>query len=373
MKKLICAILALMLLVSSVITVSAAESTATITTKNSNVGYSASRIGDDTVYNTIAENVLYADGTIKNDSYTSDANGGIVNMKALNSGTDIDNFAINADALDNKYFYITDAEGMIVFSKVVALGDSVKVSENEYCFKDKVVYLVADIDFAGSSDKMKPIGENGEHYGFVNNGAKYETTDYGTQPHDIKSAREFFSGKFDGRGHKIIDLDMAAPYLDTYKSGNPVALFKVLRGDATIQNLVIDNTCSFINKASASTASGVKTAGNGQGNATASLAAFVFADNDAKYGDSKSINITNVASYATVNGGTSTNNNNSTYRNDVAGGLVAFLNSNISATYGANIQYCTFSGEITSAGSTAGGIVGVVHTGKVYAIVVYII
>jgi hypothetical protein len=70
-----------------------------------------------------------------------------------------------------------------------------------------------------------------------------------------------------------------------------------------------------------------------------------------------------------VNGGTSTNNNNSTYRNDVAGGLVAFLNSNISATYGANIQYCTFSGEITSAGSTAGGIVGVVHTGKVYATV----
>ena len=138
-----------------------------------------------------------------------------------------------------------------------------------------------------------------------------------------------------------------------YRQGNGVALFKAIRGDATIKNLVIGKNCSFVNQTSADTS--LTNVNPGQGNAAASLACYAFSHNG--YEDAKAVTVTNVISYATVTCGTTTNATNN--RHDIAGGLIAGMHNQINSQ--AAITECTFAGQITDAGNSAGGIVGVVQ------------
>ncbi|MBR7097802.1 MAG: hypothetical protein IKC59_00160, partial [Clostridia bacterium] len=124
---------------------------------------------------------------------------------------------------DNDKFYIGDANDLRIFSAVSNATDQNGKYDStaRTSFDGKTVYLAADIDMAGVTD-FKPISNHADC-----------TT----------SGRPRFMGSFDGQGHTIKNLKVES------SEGN-VGLFGfVLTGVrdniATIQNLVIDPSCSF--------------------------------------------------------------------------------------------------------------------------------
>lgn len=267
------------------------------------------------------------------------------------------------------YFYIDSVEGWNLFAKIVAANGndsgSVKVSENPYCFYGKTVYLKNDIDFNNAF--VRPIGEDGRHEYYNLNTKEYLTGSGGGLDVTMAShIRTFFSGTFDGRGHSIKNLKMTSEFVSTEAGawGNAVALFKTIRGDATIKNLVIDSTCSFENACSLTTTHTNKSWA-GRGNVAASLVAYAVTDTSDACGDSKGYTIENVISSATV-GATSAQTNRD-FRYNIAGGLVAFSTvsearadtSSVSA-----IKNSTFAGTISEAGYGAGGILACAYQAK---------
>ena len=98
--------------------------------------------------------------------------------------------------------HITTPEDLISFSKAVNTGKD---------FSGTTVFLDADLDLSGEySAQFVPIG--------------YDSSNY-------------FNGVFDGQGHIISNLDVESPYY--------AALFGHSEG-TSIQNVVIDESCSFV-------------------------------------------------------------------------------------------------------------------------------
>ncbi|MBR4013085.1 MAG: hypothetical protein IKJ00_02200, partial [Clostridia bacterium] len=264
------------------------------------------------------------------------------------------------------YFYIDSVEGWNLFAKIVACGDSIKVSENPYSFYGKTVYLKGDIDFAGAS--AEPIGENNRREKYVGNGDLSAATPYqannteGTQVNWAEFEKSYFSGTFDGRGYSIKNLDMVSEYATAELGafGNAIGLFKVIRGDATIKNLVIDADSSFINNCSKVSTTNKNWAG--RGNIVASLAAYAITNTSEAFGDSKGFTIENVISNATVT--CVPENTNRDYRYNVAAGLVAVTHvteGRDATTSSSTIKNSTFAGQITQAGWGAAGILAHIY------------
>lgn len=340
MKKLLCAMLILTMLVTTAIPAFAAVT-------QTSVGYSDRNVEADGVYDQIKAG-LESDASADEVSIDGGAEKA-VNIKKLLNGDVVDEELLGADGA--KYFYVTDVEGMKAFSSVVSQGNNAAPASNIFSFSGKTVYLMNDIDFAvyenneiTSYETMLPIGDAGLH----------ETSgvagDYGNQIDKYATCYEYFSGTFDGRGHSIKNLKMTSAYVNKYAQGNAVALFKAVRGAVTIKNLVIDSSCSFENKTSANTSGNIVAAG--QGNIAASLIGYAYA-----WGESAGFTVTNVASYATVECGTvKANKMTVVERYDIAAGLIGSIHSNKSST----ASNCTFGGKIIQAGSSAGGILGVI-------------
>lgn len=112
----------------------------------------------------------------------------------------IDNFlGINPDPMYNdSTYYISTPQQLIEFSKAVNGGAQYSSG-----------YLEADIDMKDYSNQFIPIG----------------------------SSRSSFRGIFDGKGHRINGLHV--------RGGDFTGLFGAVGGGATIQNLVLDKSCSI--------------------------------------------------------------------------------------------------------------------------------
>lgn len=344
MKKILCVILTLVIMASATATIFAADI-------QTSIGYSKKNMEDDPIWTEINEKKGSGTITLSNQDKA-------INMKELVSdGNVIDDVESILSAY--KYFYITDVEGLQAFSTVVSKGTNKDSSVNVYSFKGKTVYLMNDIEF-NNNETMLPIGENKLHY------RQNATHAYGYQfdNNAMYYQHQYFSGTFDGRCFSISGLKMDTIYSDDYSNGensdysqgNGVALFKSIRGDATIKNLVIDNTCEFKNTSAANTAGTISN--KGQGNGAASLVCYALAASGTGYNDNKNYTIENVISYASVSC-TSTDADkdaSKNYRHNIAGGIVAGSYTNIASD--ANITNCTFAGIITDAGTNAGGILG---------------
>ncbi len=327
MKKLLCAILTLLMIVTAAIPAFAAV------TQNT-VGYSAKNVKVDENFDSATD--IEELEVSETDGYDSVLG---FNTKLL---------------ADTTYFYIDSVAGMKLFAKIVSCGNNTNPALNGYCFLGKTVYLSQDIDFSNVTD-MYPIGQP----------TRNETN--GTQINKLNEATTYFSGTFDGRGYSIKNLDMTAKYASdaTYGDfGNGVALFYMIRGNAVLRNLVIDADSSFIN--TCSMADSTNLAWSGRNNVAASLVAYA----QTYYGDgydSDGFTVENIISYATVASSPATTVRD--YRYNIVGGLIAVVDAFQSAT---TIRNCTFSGTIDTScytsqykndrkGYAAGGIVGEVY------------
>jgi len=307
MKKLLCAILTLMMIVTA-----ALPTFAEVTQIKGVTGYSA-----------ISEVTIPSDAK---------------DIKDL----DIDKSDFSTTIVNISNFKITDEEGWIKFAKIVGMGNSTDLTKNSFDFEGQTVYLANDLDFINYDDIL-PVGEDEKHV----DKSGTENSAYGVQIDAPASFRDYFAGTFEGGGHCIKNLKMTSQTSE-YVKGNVVALFKAISDGAVIQNLVIDGSCSFTNTTSNGTQNG-SNAAHGQGNIAASLVGYAYGNSG-----SKVWKISNVISYATVTCGTKINSN-SVGRFDNAGGIIGACYTNNGQD---QITNCTFAGKITAAGDNAGGIIG---------------
>ena len=239
---------------------------------------------------------VYADdATNTTVGYSADS----VNKVDLTNVPDINDLTIFG-GLTEKKVKITDAEGLQYLSDKVNTGS---------VFAGFTFYLANDIYMTGVTE-WEPIGNN--------TGA---SKDNGTVP--------YFSGTFDGQGHAIKNLTVEG----TDENGLVnVSLFGCIKG-ATIQNLVIDSSCSF-------TYTGTNASAR-----TASLAAFGNTS-----GTYKTWKVSNVRNYANV-----------TATVGAVGGLMADSGAQWSDWFDGFIN-CTNNGNVTATGDAthAGGIIGYV-------------
>ncbi|MBQ7347985.1 MAG: hypothetical protein IJW55_08510 [Clostridia bacterium] len=299
MKKITCALLSVLLVLSMALVPIAADDVV--------VGYS------DTLVTAVdLSSVIDIKELVKTDASDYDETLGFSPM-AYNSAASVK---------------ITDAEGLVLFSKIVNSD-----ANRKYGFFDKYVYLAADIDMSGITN-FEPIGN----------------PKTGVLDADAGAA---FCGIFDGQGHTIKNLVMTS---ESEADNVVVALFGKLYCGAII-NLVIDSTCSF-------TYTG--------GNATARTAALVghaFCTNNSTY----TVITSFMANVYGVSDGTglwyiyNVENNADVSAN---GGSVAGLVTNGFSwrTVEPMVKNCTNNGDITASGEVqlataigdacAGGVVG---------------
>lgn len=195
-------------------------------------------------------------------------------------------------------YVISDAEGLLKLAELVNGGTS---------FAGITVYLNADLNLFGQS--LQPIG----------------------------TASNAFRGTFDGRGHTISALTMR---IDSSVDGSPayVALFGYGK-NATVKNLILDSTCSFVQ---------TKKDGAERGSTAAVMAC----------GDN--CTLSNVKTQATVTGALHaaglggrgsisadhcTNTGSVTGVNS-AGGILAYATS--------NVFFCANYGDVTATGAECG-------------------
>ncbi len=221
-----------------------------------------------------------------------------VNSSCPPDAVDIKTYAVFPSQTD---YFISDLDGLLAFADLVSGGNS---------FSGKTVYLKADLDCTSLSGFL-PIGSIG-----------CITAASGAM--DVAGST-YFSGCFDGLGHRIDHLKISvgnaseATSCDTCVSD--IGLFGVLCA-ATVQNLILGEGCVFENLYA------------GNGSFSGAVAGRVINDG------SSVTKIANVYSKVTLKGAA------------VSGGMVGRTRSNTTELSG-----CTNRGEI-AASSYAGGMIG---------------
>ena len=199
--------------------------------------------------------------------------------------------------MEEDWYCITDAEGLIRFSELVNSKDA-RFSGLNVCLKN-------NIDMSGVTD-FTPIGNNSE--------TLFE-----------KGVPNGYHGTFDGCGYQINGLQMSAEDSGDDPRVTFVSLFGVLRERAVVRNLVIGETCSFSYR------------GASPYSCTAALAGRIV----------EGVKIENILSLASVSGG---------YH---SGGLIARSDNSEQSpgTQKAELLYCSNAGAVDGI-HAAGGLIG---------------
>lgn len=308
------------------------------------------------VYGTVAKATVKA-GTVvakKNsilvvDSAATGSNvqkdGGIV-MAAAGKTFDGTVAVSDKNEMDNFALEISDAAGLAAFRDSVNAGMT---------YAGLTVKLTADIDLS-TQGNWNPIGNR---YALNNDGTPVDTNDTEV---DNKKYRKAFMGTFDGQGHTIIGLlinTSDASYKGVTKEGvdsTYAALFGYV-DKATVKNFTVNGLVAGCDVAGvigilgegctvdgivSNVTVGGKTGENEANSARGKVGGIV---NMTKGDDSTISNCTN--------NGSVSNGLNDKGKGDYAGGIIALIqNKKIT------IENCKNTGDVTSAGKTAGGIVG---------------
>lgn len=250
---------------------------------------------------------------------------------------------------------IRDADDFIAFAQAVNSGSPTKAWENS----EGVVTLLNDIDFSAVSD-WTPVGA--------------AVTCWKDNTLNVVSGHPF-TGKFDGRGHKIMDFSFqyaASGSGVTTDNMYSVAcgLFGCLAEGAVVENFVIDGSCSFEFSPSVRSDAGV-------------VAGVVF--------DASVLNVTNHAPFSVtpssadntrqtlglvgfafakdtgsrleylINEGDISGSNGNNTKNGATGvqvaGILGFGSNDLSSTEKVHVFHCANSGNIDSRACRSSGIV----------------
>ena len=293
------------------------------------------------------KNSILVVDTAENGS-TVKKDGGIVMAAAGKNFSDNNNVQISTpDEISGFALEISDAAGLAAFRDSVNAGMT---------YAGLTVKLTADIDLS-TQGNWNPIGNR---YALDDNGTPVDTND--TKNSDNQKYRKAFMGTFDGQGHTIIGLlinTSDASYKGVTKEGvdsTYAALFGYV-DKATVKNFTVNGLvagcdvagvigilgegCTVDGIVSNVTVGGT-TGENEENSARGKVGGIV---NMTKGDDSTISNCTNNGS---VSNGINENN-----KGDYAGGIIALIqNKKIT------IENCKNTGDVTSAGNTAGGIVG---------------
>ena len=272
---------------------------------------------------------------------------GSVVMKA----EDVNNFegTVDLSTEDEKKAYtleISDAAGLAAFRDSVNSGMT---------YAGLTVKLTADIDLS-TQGNWNPIGNR---YALDDKGTPVDTNDTKV---DNKKYRKAFMGTFDGQGHTIIGLlinTSDASYKGVTKEGvdsTYAALFGYV-DKATVKNFTVNGLVAGCDVAGvigilgegctvdgivSNVTVGGKTGENEANSARGKVGGIV----NMTKGDGSTIS--NCTNKGAVSNGLNSNN-----EGDFAGGIIALIqNKKIT------IKNCKNMGDVTSAGKTAGGIVG---------------
>ncbi|MBQ7268638.1 MAG: phosphodiester glycosidase family protein [Bacteroidales bacterium] len=250
---------------------------------------------------------------------------------------------------------IRDADDFIAFAEAVNSGSPTEAWENA----EGVVTLLDDIDFSAVSD-WTPVGE--------------AVTCWKDNTLSVVSGHPF-TGKFDGRGHKISDFSFYYAASGSGVSAENMysvacGIFGCLTEGAVVGNLVIDGSCSFEFHPSVRSDAGV-------------VAGVVF--------DASVLNVTNYAPFSVtpssadnmrqtlglvgfafardgetrleylVNEGEVSGSNGNNAKNGATGvqvaGILGFGSNDLSSAERVHVFHCTNNGDIDSKACRASGIV----------------
>ena len=235
--------------------------------------------------------------------------------------------------------YIANAAQLVAFAQQVNAGT--------FAASDKAV-LTADID-CSSIANWTPIGQ--------------VTAPWNSSYKPVISAGNAFTGTFDGAGHKIRNLHLTDAGT---VAGQHFGLFGYIGGGATIENLVLDESCSLTVTSSDSHSAGMlvgvacdatirhitsHASLNYQGGASGF---FHMALIGGLYADASDCEVSDVHNYGAINAANTANLNAGITALHVAG-IVGFANANSKKN---NITSCTNSGDMTSQAGRTAGILG---------------
>ena len=271
--------------------------------------------------------------------------GGIVMAAAGKTFDQNSNVQIStSDEMDAFALEISDAAGLAAFRDSVNAGMT---------YEGLTVKLTADIDLSNQGN-WNPIGNR-----YALNGE----TSVDTTEENGKTFRKAFMGTFDGQGHTIsglfINTSDATSYKGVKKEGSDstyAALFGYV-DKATVKNFTVNGLVAGCDVAGVIGILGEKCTVDGiVSNVTVGGTTGENEENSARGKVGGIVNMTkgddSTISNCTNNGSVS-NGLNSNNEGDYAGGIIALIqNKKIT------IKNCKNMGDVTSAGKTAGGIVG---------------